>query len=462
MDVQNQPLPNGRSNLTQSDLLFSPQANHNFSRILTDLKRSNLSITNRLRSIREDAAFVSDVAGAFNRPLVANERCGSWYIAPEDKVGSAYFKSTDGHTGQWKFSTRRLNLQLLKIVGENDGCIIVDSTRRGKRMPDALSKTIPIWCCVLNHALFPDDVEKHALFTPPNVVSESEHAQIQARIPEFIDLFKSLGVNLETPRQLKKPLRPMWVTQESQLLATDTVFENFHPVICCTSSRRVTGGEMSEGGYIQGAGDDTENWALGLTPPVFWKHEKVLLSTPEADLPDLIVSVVADQSAAKSDCAPQQVASCLFVNTLSQESSPDFACTIDLVPENTDSSVWIKSSSHMEVGIGKHKLASRNLRTALPQICHFVGTYFAACDDASGRERGILISCENGKDLSVGVALALLCQFFDTQGNFHGPGATKDINKTIIKVKLGHIMTQFPEANPSRATLQSINSFLMG
>jgi tRNA A64-2'-O-ribosylphosphate transferase len=462
MNVPNHQLPNEPSNLTESDLLFSPQANHNFSRILTDLKRSNLSITNRLRSIREDASFVSDVAGAFQRPLIANERCGSWYIAPEDKVGSAYFKSTDGHTGQWKFSTRRLNLQLLKIIEENDGCIIVDSTRRGKRMPDALSKTIPIWCCVLNHALFPDDVEKHGLFTPPNVVSESEHAQINAKIPGLIDLFKSLGVSLEALKQLRKPMRPMWVTQESQLLPTDTVFEDFHPVICCTSSRRVTGGEMSEGGYIQGAGDDTENWALGLTPPVFWKHGKILLSTPEADLPGLIISMVAEQSATKGDCAPQQVAPYLFVHTLSTESPPKFVCTINLVPETTDSTVWAKNPTHMEVGIGKHKLASRNLRTALPQICHFVGTCFAAYDEASERERGILISCENGKDVSVGVALALLCQFFDSQGNFSGLGAVKDINKTIIKVKLGHIMTQFPEANPSRATLQSVNSFLMG
>lgn len=108
---------------TTSDLIFSEQANHNFSKTLGDLKRSTLSIHNRLQSILEDAAFAQRVAQAHGRPLIANERCGSWYIDPDHKGGSAYFKSTDGHTGVWKFSSRRLNLHLLEIIGQNDGWV---------------------------------------------------------------------------------------------------------------------------------------------------------------------------------------------------------------------------------------------------------------------------------------------------------------------------------------------------
>ena len=89
-------------------------------------------MTNRLRSIVEDAEFVCEVADAWDLPLVANERCGSWYILPDRKAGSAYFKSTDGHMGQWSFSLRRLNTQVLDVVGQYGGCVIVDSTRRGK------------------------------------------------------------------------------------------------------------------------------------------------------------------------------------------------------------------------------------------------------------------------------------------------------------------------------------------
>jgi len=108
---------------TASDLIFSEQANHNFSKTLGELKRSTLSIHNRLQSIQEDAAFAQRVASAYSRPLIANERCGSWYIDPAHKGGSAYFKSTDGHTGVWKFSLRRLNLHLMDIIGANDGCV---------------------------------------------------------------------------------------------------------------------------------------------------------------------------------------------------------------------------------------------------------------------------------------------------------------------------------------------------
>jgi len=106
---------------TFRDLVFPDHAEHSISRILGDLKRSNLSISNRVRSIEHDASFVEEVAEAFRRPLVANERCGSWYIDPARKSASAYFKSTDGHTGEWKFSTRRLNLHLLSLIGSHDG-----------------------------------------------------------------------------------------------------------------------------------------------------------------------------------------------------------------------------------------------------------------------------------------------------------------------------------------------------
>ncbi|KXJ93005.1 initiator tRNA phosphoribosyl transferase-domain-containing protein [Microdochium bolleyi] len=600
-----------------SDLIFSSgQANHQFNHILTALKRANLSMHNRLRSIQADALFVRDVQRAyyFNpsssslpsspepsggaaspgsetvvpralpRPLIANERCGSWYIPPRLKRGSAYFKSTDGHHGIWAFSTRRLNLHLLRLVGVNDGVIIVDSTRRGKRMPDALSKTVPMWCAVVNSVLFPEGVarrgrerrleekedgeaqqqqkqqsasleacyEPHRLYTPPNAVSASEHAQMEARVPQHAASLMRLGLDLAPYRAaLRKPLRPVWVTQESHLdipedddgddSAADvaggrargvTVFEDFHPVICCTSSRRVVGGEMSEGGYIQGAGDDTENWAFGLTPPVFWANADLLLSTPETELPDLVKSLVDKASAAPTpgvepgsagaeEAAPsssspaslaasvlsryQQVAPGILVARTAdldpRLASPDGGslCTIVINQSSTtDPSTWAKSLAHMEVGLGgkQSKIASRNLRAALPQIAEFVRAFLerrlsvpypaatttAVAADGTDSSKGgdaedkgepqILIACDTGRDLSVGLALALVCQHCTaaaatatTEGSgltFRPRGDTDGVNKTLIKSRLGHIMTLFPDGNPSRATLQSVNSYLMG
>ncbi|KAK3325507.1 tRNA A64-2'-O-ribosylphosphate transferase [Apodospora peruviana] len=470
--------------ISLADLIFPEQANHNFSKILGDLKRSNLSITNRLRSVRHDAAFVDEVADTFGLPLVANERCGSWYIAPSRKAGSAYFKSTDGHTGQWKFSTRRLNLHLLKLIGQHEGCIIVDSTRRGKRMPDALSKTVPVWCCVLNRALFPDNTSSHELVVPPNVVSDSEKSQMEARLPEFLASLLALDMDLASlQRQLKqKPLRPLWVTPEDNhellLVVGDQITVSFHPIVCCTSSRQVIGTEMSEAGYIQGAGDDTENWALGLTAPIFWQHADRLLSTAESDLPALIRSLLDSpdtREASISSELKQVVAPHLFVGALSpsasggllassSSSSSSSSCVVALVPKSTDPTTWVKSKTLMEVGIGKsNKTASRMLRDALPRTCEFVSRFLAAGSGEQPSEKKVVIFCDTGRDLSVGVALALYCWCFDAAGNIQQCNIDdrEPFTKNMIRIKLGHIMTAQPDVNPSRATLQSVNSFLM-
>jgi tRNA A64-2'-O-ribosylphosphate transferase len=57
-------------------------------------------------------------------------------------------------------------------------------------MPDALLKTVPIWCYVLNRVLFPELT--HALYTPPQSISESEHTQIEARLDGFVQQLKVL------------------------------------------------------------------------------------------------------------------------------------------------------------------------------------------------------------------------------------------------------------------------------
>lgn len=106
--------------LSVADIEF-PSQSQSLSHILSDLKRSTLSITNRLKSLETDSEFVQEVAEHYDLPLVANERCGSWYIPVEKKVGSAYFKSTDGHSGQWDFSLRRLNLQVLEVINQHGG-----------------------------------------------------------------------------------------------------------------------------------------------------------------------------------------------------------------------------------------------------------------------------------------------------------------------------------------------------
>ena len=283
-------------------------------------------------------------------------------------------------------------------------------------MPDALSKTVPVWCCVLNRALFPDhQTSAHTLYVPPNVVSDSERSQMEARVPEFLASLLALDIDTPSLRQkLKdKPLRPLWVTQdqddspEPEIIKSITA-QGFHPVVCCTSSRRVVGTEMSEEGYIQGAGDDTENWALGLTAPLFWAHADELLGAAEADLPDLIARLLeADAEARRtvpSDVRPV-VAPWLFIGTLSTKETAlasgggKSCCVVSLVPQATEKETWVKAPNHIEVGVGKSsKSASRMLREALPEICDFV-SQFLEKRQAEGGEKGvskIVILCESG------------------------------------------------------------------
>lgn len=53
-------------------------------------------------------------------------------------------------------------------------------------MPDALSKTIPIWCAVMNRLLFGDKDQAIRLHTPTTVVAPSEQSQIESRLDEFV------------------------------------------------------------------------------------------------------------------------------------------------------------------------------------------------------------------------------------------------------------------------------------
>lgn len=174
--------------LHESSILFPHLSNTpSLSHTLTTLRRSTLSTPNRLSSILSDSIFTTTVSAAYALPLIANERCGSWYIPPALKAGSVYFKSTDGHMGQWAFSLRRLNLQLLDVVAERGGAVVVDSTRRGKSMPDALAKTVPVWCAVVNWVVWGRG--EGGLSTPPGVVGESEKAQMESRVEGFVRQF---------------------------------------------------------------------------------------------------------------------------------------------------------------------------------------------------------------------------------------------------------------------------------
>ena len=117
-----EPYCNGRT--------FIPSVNQ----VLRELKRQEVGLYNCVCSVLSDVAFVREISHLYSPlPLLANLRCGLWYAPKHDST--CYFKSTDGHYGNWGFSCTRLNLHTARLAAEKGGCIIVDATRRGKSFP---------------------------------------------------------------------------------------------------------------------------------------------------------------------------------------------------------------------------------------------------------------------------------------------------------------------------------------
>ncbi|KAJ9391962.1 hypothetical protein DTO063F5_721 [Paecilomyces variotii] len=438
--------------------LHFPSAEQSLSQTLASLRRSALSVSNRLRSIEADARFVHEVVDHYDLPLIANERCGSWYIPPDSKAGSAYFKSTDGHTGQWDFSFRRLNLQILPVARDHGGCIIVDSTRRGKLMPDALSKTVPIWCAVMNRALFPSQTAYHAVQFPPDYLGPSEESQIERRIDGFVQALKALKLDIEALREsLGRPIKIAWANRSYLYPADLHKGDGYNLFVLCSASKRVHGAEMSEGGYIQGAGDDSESWAHGLTPPVFWENKSALLATDEEELPDRIQELMAKQRLQKTDHEAIRVAPTqnLYISRTSSLSTDtdgyDLVIDCNASPQASEG-----SAKRLNLGCGSAKLGSRDLRKSLDQVKNFVNTTLL-----SNPAQSLLVTCETGKDLSAGALLAILCLFYNDDGQFVGLQSQQYMDKQFIRQRLAWIVTSKHDVNPSRSTLQSVNAFLM-
>ena len=311
-----------------------------------------------LKSIALDARFVATAAADLARrapcPLFANLRNGLWYAPAFD--GTGYFKSTDGHVGGWDFSMTRLNLHVASAAA-NAGCVaLVDSTRRGKHYPDALTKTVPIWCAVVNTAVrwrrrreatagglggvcdgstegdangmgIDDALEgmeglgvecergsdcwsDTALHVHPSIPG-SEAEQIRGRIEAWAHRLDNLPMISDLARTLRKPLRCAWLSPGDEIGVSGFgesgesgqgeggqgeggqgegsgvgsgeggYIQDYTPVYCISASRvisREAHREHHSWRYIQGAGDDEENWAAGMTPKLFWQHADDLLT----------------------------------------------------------------------------------------------------------------------------------------------------------------------------------------
>ncbi|GLB37858.1 putative initiator tRNA phosphoribosyl transferase [Lyophyllum shimeji] len=491
------------------------------SSVLQELRRESLDIYNRLHSIADDAAFVAHVHEFYPAlPLVPNLRCGAWYTDPAIASNvPAYFKSTDGHFNNWSFNLRRPNLHLLPLIAEHHGIVLVDSTRAGKRIPDALSKTVPIWCAVVNRAIarrFPGpdgNAWDTALYTPPGAVSAQEHHQIEQRIDAWADaLFNS---SFELPA-LPAPLRPFWITPATTTFPSFPTFEPlpFHPVICLSASRPSDDTRRLGGfGYIQGSGDDHELWSMGLTPTHYWRHTTALLAASRSELPGVIRTILS------SDCGDGTLTTDEHplterggVTSIAKVGGRMKLCTFRELGrarwDEDEAYVFLPAtpdSSHLpqdqEVTDARRlvlplapRIKNHLTLTLLPRALPFIGEQLAlgqnvyvVCGGETTNEEA-----EVG-DEGVAVLLTALVLFFCGEGvlrppQFASPAELPEtvlemseastemkeveqrrgkvvippgIDKTCIRTRLEWIIACRPGVNPARATLKRVNEFLM-
>lgn len=399
-----------------------------------DVARAQRALYHRLRSIAEDALFVETVARVYGRSVVPNARGGLWYVAPALRAHVAYFKSTDGHTNQCDFSLKRLNLHLVPVAEREDGVMLVDSTRRGKRIPDAFSKTVPIWCAVLNYACFGEA----ELFCPPGLVAPSEVSAIRARVPEWAARFKSVAAS-NVPK-LRRPLRPLFVFADTLLPdKVTTVFDNYTPIILVTASKPTADGVDRERGfsYVQGAGDDHELWApKGFDANVMWTLDLVALQAAgERECREMVDAAIAN----RPNDAEFHVRATPRIAILSTPPPPDRDTIVldlrDLPP---------LGEGHWPLADSKN--GARALGQSLPAIC----TYF----EASKKQSVAIVAT-----LELGVALALLldCRYYSDDGS----RCTTQlfVGKEKVRQRAVRIYAGAGHA-PSRLTANVVGNFL--
>ncbi|KAI8822457.1 tRNA A64-2'-O-ribosylphosphate transferase [Fimicolochytrium jonesii] len=474
------------------------------------IRRESRNIHNRLRSIGKDSEFVTKVADHFRTlPLIANERCGSWYVDPKKAYPhSVYFKSTDGHFGNWDFNLRRLNYHIIKTIAQRGGCIIVDSTRNGKRIPDSLAKTVPIWCAVINGAVArhrqkaaphdaiangTDDEKENlagdqsgllwdtAFHSIPSIVSRSESQQISQKLPPFVDKLLASSVNVpELSLHLHKPLRPLWITPTTNLAlgfdwagSPDALHDlPFYPVILLSASQAVPDGMDRRVGYtyVQGSADDHELWGRGLEPEMFWAHREELLdATDDATCEQLVQRIVRDShllstplSTGKAPPSNLLGDTNISIGNHASGRPPDCFRFFDVVincgspehpPELLDKAA--EEGKYLFLPIPEGKKGQHALFSCLPMVLAFV--------KGPLRERKrVLVHCMQGKDRSVGIALAMLVRYMDDEGHINvDADETSEVTKDLIQNRLLFIQSHRIVASPTRATLQKVKTYFM-
>eukprot|EP00898_Chlorokybus_atmophyticus_P006029 jgi/Chlat1/6427/Chrsp45S05949 len=447
--------------------------------------------------------------------------------------------SVDGHTGNWSFSATRLNMHVVKLAAKAGGCIIVDATRKGKRFPDSFSKTLPSWACVLNRAIGDardasyqcmregaisaakargdfaelmstdegDIIENASDFSSisqwdcelhfPLFVPKSEQAEVAKRIPQWVETLKSVtSEHTELTGVLRKPLRPLWVSQRTVMWLNEMPDPQdwpFTPLILLSVSqpssvpRRHTIKMTNSNGnstdethswtYVPGAADDEESWARGLSPELFWQHCDVILAAgPEGcvKVANSLVNGTYHQSGGVSLSASLNDHNHSdSVYDTNEDGRPSYGLIADTglaigtgelrsVAAQFDA-LLTAGSAKLAASAARSGIANRlhlnvvgvkvdkfSLQAHLPAALNFVRSVL------DSRHRLLVVS-DDGCDASACIGTAILLSFFDGSGRLLPFGVQPEsIDKAALKQRLAVVTSHAPHAHASRGMLRQV------
>jgi tRNA A64-2'-O-ribosylphosphate transferase len=302
----------------------------------------------------------------------------------------------------------------------------VDTTTRGKIFPDSLSKTIPIWCAVLNR--YVSDTLRYGWDTSfqstASAVSETEIHQISLLIPKFVQKLVESGANTETIlRCIVKPLRCIWIHPASRIFMNDRDCHwsadeldhlDFFPVICVSASiaKSVDHTPIFPPSvtfeYVQGAADDSESWAPGITAEHFWKiSNEIDEDTSHNELQSMLESLVLQSTANLADVSDFDWIANTSIAIGSAKAAARPACWSNFdviincgVPGFTQD----RESQYLYLDIPEGKKGQNELFQSITPFLTWIRPHLF-------EKQRILIHCMQGKDRSVGIGIALFQRF---------------------------------------------------
>ena len=464
---------------------FAPPTVFQVSRLLK--KQLRAERISHLRSIALDADFVQQTHAAHDAPpLFANLRCGAWYASPALRRGECYFKSTDGHAGAWEFSLSRINLAVALAAARHGCAMIVDSTRRGKRFPDALTKTVPIWCAVINRAVAEErgggGAEWAELRLPP-WVPPSEAAQIEARLGGWVAALRRPALRPvldELVRALERPLAPSWISpNDAPAPQAADAAAPFSRVLCVTASRVMSAEasrEVRSWTYVQGAADDHENWSRGLSAAQWWAWHEPLMraaATSSAAAEDELCRLQAE--AADEAVAPHGggAPTALWRSGLLLAAAAD--ASAPAVWEHADAVLDVGACSraeslgadgarsylHVALAAGKRAQPSKHWwqTDVLPAALGFARAQLR-------RGRRVVVTCDDGVERAPAVALAALIALYDGDGvpdvtTLRAVPPAAATTKEALRARLALLQGVYPAANVPRHIMKELNNFFV-